>query len=118
MSVNMVGHHAPDEAGEFTGDSGSGNIVWAGEIDSFEFAFETFIGLIGVCNDRRFISLLSGFQRLGFSSDLTSAVALGGFREQCSKMGVSFLGDAGSSDIGAAGVLSRHKAQISREMIC
>ena len=77
----MVGHHTPDEAGEFTGDSGGGNVVGAGEIDSLKLAFEPFIGLIGVSNDCWFISLLSGFQCLGFSSDLTSTVALCGFCE-------------------------------------
>ena len=117
MSVDMIGHHAPDEAGEFTGDSGSGNVVGTGEVDPLEFAFETFISFIGVSNNRRFVSLLSGFQCLRFSSDLTSAVALGGFREQCSEMSVSFLGDAGSSNTGAAGVFTWHKSQVSREMI-
>ena len=113
----MVGHHAPDEAGELTGDGGSGDVVGTGEVDPPEFTFETFIGFVGVSNDCRLVSLLSGLQGLGFSSYLTSAVALGGFREQCSQMGVSFLGDAGSSNTGAAGVFTWHKSQVSREMI-
>ena len=43
----MVGHHAPDEAGEFTSDSGSGDIVWTREVDSLEFAFKAFVGFVG-----------------------------------------------------------------------
>ena len=77
----MACHHSPNEAGEFASDSGSSDVVGTGEADPLEFAFEPFIGLIGVSNDRWFISLLSGFQCLGFSSDLTSTVALCGFCE-------------------------------------
>ena len=105
----MACHHSPNEAGEFASDSGSGDVVWTGESDSFEFAFKALIGFVGIGNDRWLVSLLSGFQRHGFSSDLTSAVALGGFCEQSSQMRVSFLGDPGSADSGAAGMLAWNK---------
>ena len=114
----MVGHHAPDEAGEFTSDSGSGDVMGTGEIDSLKLAFEPFIRLIGISNDCRFISLLSGFQRHGFSTDLTSAVTLGGFCKQRSQVRISFLGNPGSVNIGAAGVLAWDKTQVSCEMVC
>ena len=60
-SVDMACHHSPNEAGEFTGDSGSGDVVWTGESDSFEFAFKALIGFVGIGNDRWLVSLLSGF---------------------------------------------------------
>ena len=113
----MAGHHTPDETGKFTGDSGSGDIAWAREADSFEFAFETFVSFVGISNDLRFVSLLSGFQCLGLCSCLTSTVALSGFCEQCSQVGISFPGNTRSADVCTAGMFTRNKAQICREMV-
>ena len=113
----MACHHSPNEAGEFTGDSGSGDVVWTGESDSFEFAFKALIGFVGIGNDRWLVSLLSGFQRHGFSSDLTSAVALGGFCEQSSQVRIAFFGAAHSVDICAAGMLTGNKAKVCGKMV-
>ena len=57
----MIRHHPPDKAGEFTGDSGSGDIVWAAVGDFPEFAFESFIGFIGIGNDCGIVSFLPCF---------------------------------------------------------
>ena len=84
----MAGHHAPDEAGEFTGNSGSGDVVGATIGDLPKFAFEPFVGFVGIGNDCGIVSLLSCFQGLGFLSDLSPAVALSGFCEQQSQVRV------------------------------
>ena len=47
-SGDMACHHSPNEAGEFASDSGSGDVVWTGESDSFEFAFRALIGFVGI----------------------------------------------------------------------
>ena len=114
----MACHHSPNEAGEFASDSGSSDVVGTGEADPLEFAFEPFIGFVCVGNDCRFISLLSGFQRHGFSTDLTSAVTLCAFCEQCSQMRITFLGDSGSADVGATGMLAWNKTQVCSEVVC
>ncbi len=114
----MASHHPPDKAGKFTGNSSSGDIVWTGKSNSFEFAFQPLIGFVGIGNDSRFIPLLSVFQCHGFFSYLTSAVALGGFSEQRSQMRISFLGDPGSENVGAAGMLAWSETQICREAVC
>ena len=114
----MVRHHSPDKTGKFTGDSSSGNVVRTGEADPLEFAFEPFVSFVGVSDHCRFIPLLSGFQRHGFSSDLTSSVTLCGFCEQRSQMSISFLGNSGSADVGAAGMFTWNETQICREAVC
>ena len=57
----MIRHHPPDKAGEFTGDSGSGDIVWAAVGDFPEFAFEPFIGFVCIGNDCGIVSFLPCF---------------------------------------------------------
>ena len=60
----MAGHHPPDEAGEFTGNSSSGDIVGTTVGNFPEFAFEAFISFVGIGNDCGIVSFLSCFQGL------------------------------------------------------
>ena len=113
----MACHHPPDKAGKFTGDSGSGDVVWTGESDSFEFAFKALIGFVSIGNDSWLVSLLPGFYSLGFSSYLASAEALGRFGEQSSQVRIAFFGDAHSVDICAAGMLTGNKAKVCGKMV-
>ena len=113
----MAGHHPPDEAGEFTGNSGSGDIVGATICDFPEFTFEAFISFIGIGNDFGIVSLLSCFQGLGFLSDLSPAVALSGFCEQQSQVRVSSFCDTCSSGGIPAGVFAGNKAQVRCKML-
>ncbi len=114
----MTGHHAPNEAGELTGDGSSGDVVGTAVGDFPEFALEPFVGFVSVGNDSRFVSFLSCFQSFGFLSDLSPAVALSGFCEQQSQVRVpSFCNPCSSGSI-AAGVFAGNKAQVRGEMFC
>ena len=91
-SAEMVGHHAPDEAGKFSCNSSNCNTVLGMGGYPVEFSAESFIVLVSISNYLGSITCLSSSKRFGFVTNFTSGIAVCRFDQRPSQMRVSGFG--------------------------
>ena len=114
-SCVMLRHHAPDKAGEFSGDRRFCNIGFLSVLQGQPIVFspESLVGFVCIFNDSRSISFLACFQRTRFITDFSTCKALCGFYQQHPHMLVPSLGNAESVLIAATGIFPRCKTEKS-----
>ena len=111
-SNHFIVQHPPEEAGEFPGNGRLGDICFlAPEEHAIVFTSETLVGSVCVCNDLRWVSLLSGLQHRGFIAYLSPPVALGGFNQYLPHVGIARFCDAQTVLPSTAGILSGNEAE-------
>ena len=62
LSAIVFRHHAPDKAGQFSGNGGLGDITFGTQGNAVKFSPETFIGFVGVGHNLRWTANLSALQ--------------------------------------------------------
>lgn len=117
-SGKLLVHHSSDIAGEFSCKSSLGDIgFFAAEDHVVVFASQTFVVLVCVSDDLRRIALLTLLQWLGFITDLSSPITLGGFDQQPPHIDVACLGDARTFLSVAAGIFAGGQTEDCRQEI-
>jgi hypothetical protein len=103
----------PDEATEFSGDGGNGNVAVFALIQMPELFVEPVLGFQGNGNDRRRLSLTSSVQ--DEISPCTMAIVPGGFDQETPDMNVASFGNGATVFFIAGRVLRRNESEVSHQ---
>ena len=120
VSGDMICHHSPDEACQFSCNCGFGYICffWVAKNHPIIAASQAFVSFICICNHLRCISFLPCSEGFGFVSDLPPWIALSCFCKQTTNMAISGFGDTKSILIFGAGIFTGNNSQIRCKVLC
>ena len=118
-SCHVAGYYAPHEAGKFPGDSCFSNI---GPLVIFKnhtivLPPQPLVRFIGIGDDFRIVTILSGLERLGLESNLSSTITLGCFYQQTADMTVSGLSNSQAVLVATTGILARGKSDLGCKVL-
>ena len=103
----------PDEATEFSGDSGDGDVTMLALIEPEELVDQTELCFLGDSDNIGWLSLTSAFEDKGGAGIVP--VVPGSFDEEAPHVDITGLGDGTAVLPVAGGVLGRHKTKIRHE---